>query len=366
LSISGIAADPRLERQQAVRSALEAERVDALLVSHVPNIRYLTGFSGSAGLAIVNRAETVLLVDFRYEAQAADEASACARVVVEQRNLWDRLWTLLSEGDISAVGFESHVVTVRDAERFGEGGKRWPWRPTWSVVERFRVQKTPDEVAAVRRAAALAGEAFEEILAGVSPGLTEHDVAGRLEAALRTRGSEGHPFPTIVASGPRAALPHAGTSGRAIERGDFVLLDFGAQVDGYCADLTRTVVLGQADARQRAVYEAVEAAQREALERVRVGMTGQEADALARDEIERRGFGPAFGHSLGHGLGLEVHEAPRLARGVTEALVADAVVTIEPGIYVRGWGGVRLEDDIHLAAEGPVLLSDGQTGLREL
>jgi len=366
LSICSIAADARLERQQALRAALEAERLDALLVSHLPNIRYLTGFSGSAGLALLTREGTTLLVDFRYEAQAGDEASGYAHVVVEPRSLWDRLWGVLTDRDVRSVGFEAHVVTVRDAERFGEGGRRWQWTPTRDLVERLRVRKTSDEVVAIGRAAALACEALEETLAGLAPGLAEHEVAGRLEAALRRRGSEGHPFPTIVASGPRSALPHAGTSSREVERGDFVLLDFGAQVEGYCADVTRTVVLGTANARQRAVYESVQTAQRMARERVRAGMTGEEADAVARQEIERRGFGPAFGHSLGHGLGLEVHEAPRLARGVSEPLPTGAVVTIEPGIYVPGWGGVRLEDDVHLAATGPVLLSDGETALRQL
>lgn len=366
MSISAIAADPRLERQQALRAALEAERLDALLVSHLPNIRYLTGFSGSAGLAVITRDGIKLLVDFRYEAQAGDEASRHAQVVVEPRSLWDRLWGVLADCDVRSVGFEAHVVTVRDAERFGDGGRRWQWTATRDLVERLRVRKSADEVVAIGRAAALAGEALEEALASLAPGMAEHEIAGRLEAALRRRGSEGHPFPTIVASGPRSALPHAGTSGRVVERGDFVLLDFGAQVDGYCADVTRTVVLGTADARQRAVYESVQTAQRMARERVRAGMTGEEADALARHDIERRGFGPAFGHSLGHGLGLEVHEAPRLARGVSEPLPVGAVITIEPGIYLPGWGGVRLEDDVHLAVTGAVLLTNGETELREL
>ena len=163
-----------------------------------------------------------------------------------------------------------------------------------------------------------------------------------LEAELRRRGSEWHPFPTIVASGPRAALPHAATSGREIRRGEFLLLDFGAQVDGYCADVTRTVVVGaKADERQRTVYEIVRGAQAGARENVRAGMTGKEADALARSEIEARGFGDAFGHSLGHGLGLEVHEEPRLSATNDKALPDGAVVTIEPGIYLPGWGGVR-------------------------
>jgi Xaa-Pro aminopeptidase len=200
----------------------------------------------------------------------------------------------------------------------------------------------------------------------VRVGERELDVAARLEEALRRRGSEWHPFQTIVASGPRSALPHARTSQRRIAAGEWLLLDFGAQVDGYCADLTRTVAIGRADERQREIYELVRTAQERACLQVRAGMSGREADALARDLLTARGYGDAFGHSLGHGLGLEVHEGPRLAPTVDTPLPAGAVVTVEPGIYLPGWGGVRLEDDVYLGADGPELLSDGRTGLIEL
>jgi Xaa-Pro aminopeptidase len=227
--------------------------------------------------------------------------------------------------------------------------------------------KDPGEVAAIRQAAQLAEEALAEVLPTVRAGERELDVGARLEHALRVRGSEWHPFPTIVASGPRAALPHARTSERVIDPGEWLLLDFGAQVDGYCADLTRTVIVGgRADERQRQVYETVRLAQKRALEHLRAGMTGREGDLLAREVIAQRGFGEAFGHSLGHGLGLEVHEAPRLAPSAEAVLPAGAVVTVEPGIYLPGWGGVRLEDDVHLAPEGPELLSGNQVALLEL
>jgi len=213
----------------------------------------------------------------------------------------------------------------------------------------------------------LAGEALAGTLRHVRPGLTELEIAGLLEGALRRLGSEGHPFPTIVASGPRTALPHARSSRRTVAAGDWLLLDFGAQVDGYCADITRTVVVGaRATERQRSLYALVEEAQRRARAGVRAGMAGREADALARDLIAARGFGDAFGHSLGHGIGLEVHEAPRLAKTNADLLPVGAVVTIEPGVYLAGQGGVRIEDDVHLAAAGPELLSDGRSELVEL
>jgi Xaa-Pro aminopeptidase len=239
--------------------------------------------------------------------------------------------------------------------------------PVAELVERLRAVKSPEEVDAVRAAAALAQAALAEVLPGVRVGQTEIEVGAALEAALRRRGSEWHPFPTIVASGPRSALPHARTSPRPIGPGEWLLLDFGAQVDGYCADLTRTIVVGaRADERQRTIYELVQTAQRRALQHLRAGMPGREGDALAREVIAARGFGEAFGHSLGHGLGLEVHEAPRLAPTADAPLPLHAVVTVEPGIYLQGWGGVRLEDDVYLGPDGAVLLSDGRTELLEL
>jgi len=200
--------------------------------------------------------------------------------------------------------------------------------------------------------------ALKKTLKEVRPGMTELNVAGILEKALRDEGSEDFPFATIVASGPRAALPHARASSRVIQRGDLLLLDFGAQYCGYCSDITRTVVLGPATSEQREIYDIVKHANSVASKSVRAGMKGQDADGLARRYIEDRGYGDAFGHSLGHGLGLEVHEAPRLAKTVETLLGEGAVVTIEPGIYRPGWGGVRIEDDVHLAPSGPEILTD--------
>ena len=361
--------DRRCERHEALVRALEAEELDGLLVTSRSNIRYLTGFSGSAALVVVTPSDLLLVTDFRYDEQARAEVGAVAQVAVESASVWDRLFKEL-EGVCpppASVGYEAHTLTVKEGERFEQAGRAWRWKGTCELVERLRVQKDPGEVAAIQRAAALAGEALRVTLAAVRVGLTELEIAGILEGALRRLGSEEHPFPTIVASGPRTALPHAGTTGRVVAAGDWLLLDFGAQVDGYCADLTRTVVVGaRATEPQRVLYELVQEAQRRAREGVRAGMSGRDADALAREVIEARGFGEAFGHSLGHGLGLEVHEAPRLAKTNPDPLPVDAVVTIEPGVYLAGQGGVRIEDDVHLSARGPVVLSDGETDLVEL
>lgn len=345
---------------------LADEGLDGLLVTHLPNIRYLTGFTGSAALLLVREDVTVLISDFRYAAQATIEVGSAAAVEIDQRSVWDRLGRVLASNSLASLGIESQSLRVRDAERLS-GLTRGQVVSTSDLVERLRAVKSPEEVAAIRAAAELAQDALAEVLPGIRVGQTETEVGASLEASLRRRGSEWHPFPTIVASGPRSALPHARTSQRAIGRGELLLIDFGAQVEGYCADLTRTVVVGaRADDRQRTIHELVQGAQRRAIEHLRPGMPAREGDALAREMIATRGFGEAFGHSLGHGLGLEVHEAPRLAPTSDTPLPLHAVVTVEPGVYFPGWGGIRLEDDVHLAPEGAECLSDGRTELLEL
>jgi Xaa-Pro aminopeptidase len=263
------------------------------------------------------------------------------------------------------LGFERERVTVHGAERLSSIDSV-RLMPVGGVVEALRITKDPSEVASIRAAAALALDAFESVIPSLRAGESELAVASRLEAALRVRGSEWHPFQTIVASGPNSALPHARAGARTVQPGELLLLDFGAQLDGYCADLTRTVVIGQADGRQREVYDAVRTAQRAAMTGMRAGMPGREADALARRSLEERGLAAEFRHSLGHGLGLEVHEDPRVSPMVEAPLPAGAVVTVEPGVYFEGWGGVRLEDDVLLTSEGPEWLSPGAPELLEV
>ena len=360
-------ADRREARQTALRERVAGLGLDGLLVQSLPNVRYLTGFTGSSALLLLRPEDAVLVTDFRYAAQAPLEVGPSARVAIDQVNVWTRLGRVLGEQPGAVIGFEAHIATVRERERLDGLNGACRFEPTSDLVEALRAVKDPDEVAAIRAAAHLAGEALSETLPGVRAGESELEVAARLEAALRRRHSEWHPFQTIVASGPRSALPHARTTERTIERGDWLLLDFGAQVDGYCADLTRTVVVGaRANERQRMVYDVVRQAQRRALDQLHAGLTGREGDALAREVITRHGYGEAFGHSLGHGLGLEVHEAPRLATTAEAVLPEGAVVTVEPGIYLPAWGGVRLEDDVLLGPAGATLLSDNRVELMEL
>ncbi len=359
--------DYRPARIAALRDELAVEDLDALLVNHLPNVRWLTGFSGTSALVIVTALDVVLLTDFRYATQIEEEVGGAARTIIVEESLWTGLWELLATLPAAKrVGFDSAHLVHRDFQRLMEQGNRWQWRPTADIVERLRERKDESEVAAIRRAIGMAESALSMTLESLAPGLTETQLAGLLEKALRDAGSEEYPFPSIVASGERSALPHARAGDRRLAAGDFVLIDFGAVADGYCSDITRTVVLGKATAEQREVYDIVREANARAAGSVRAGMKGMDADAVAREYIHARGFGEAFGHSLGHGIGLEVHEAPRLAKTADALLPVGAVVTIEPGIYRPGWGGIRIEDDVLLTEQGSIILTGFRRDLLEI
>ena len=356
----------RARRIAALADGLNAAHLDGLLLTGLANIRYLTGFSGSSALLVVTPRDVVLITDFRYQTQVQEEVGDLARVCIEAASLWTGLWQQLAAMPVKVLGFEASHVQHRDFQRLVEAGARYQWRPTVDLVETLRERKDADEIGRIERAAGVATQALTRTLPELHPGMSELSVAGVLEKALRDEGSEGFPFPSIVASGPRSALPHARSSTRVLERGDFLLLDFGAEVEGYCSDVTRTVVMGRATDEQREVYEVVRGANERAASGVHAGMTGRDADAIARQYIDRAGFGELFGHSLGHGIGLEVHESPRLARTADGVLPAEAVVTIEPGIYRPGWGGVRIEDDLILETQGARILTQFPRELIEL
>jgi len=353
-------ADRRPERLEALRRKLREAQLDAFVVASPANLRYLTGFSGSSGMALITEGSVTFLSDFRYRTQAADEIGDLARVLIEGGGLWERLSRQLTDQRaVRAVGYEAHLITAHEAQRLADPARPWTFQGVSDLVEGLRAVKSPEEVEAIRAAGTAATGALAETIRQVRAGQTEYEVAGLLEGALRRHGSEWYAFPTIVASGPRSALPHARTSERVVAPGDYLLLDFGAVVQGYCSDVTRTFVVGAAPtARQGEIHALVLAAHQAAIKGLRAGLTGRQGDALAREVIEAGGHGEAFGHSLGHGVGLEVHEAPRLARTTEERLGEAAVVTVEPGIYLEGWGGVRIEDDVVLRATGAELLTE--------
>lgn len=357
-SVGGALPDMRPTRLAALRDTLARADVDAMLVTSLPNVRYLTGFSGSNALVVVTPRECLLLTDFRYATQVETEVAAAVTIRIEPQSLWTGLWQWLGGVvGVERIGFESAHLLHRDFQRLLEQGARWQWRPLVDAIEQLRERKDAGEVAHIVTAVGIAERALGRTLEQVRPGLSETGLAGILEQSLRLEGSEAYPFATIVASGPRAALPHARAGDRVIGAGDIVLMDFGAVHQGYCSDITRTVFVGRADERLREVYDVVLQANLKSSGAVRAGMRGSDADAIAREYIDARGHGEAFGHSLGHGIGLEIHEAPRLARTADAPLPADAVVTIEPGVYLAGLGGVRIEDDVLLTSTGATVLT---------
>ncbi|HVT40405.1 MAG TPA: Xaa-Pro peptidase family protein [Gemmatimonadaceae bacterium] len=367
---AAVSGDARERRVAALRASLAVAQLDALLITSLSNVRYCTDFSGSAAILVVTSTELVLLTDFRYSVQAASEVGEFARVIIEPTSLWSRLWTVLPQlGPLDQIGFESAHLAHGDFQRLVDSQRdvvRWQWRPTANVVEMLRSAKDECEVLAIREAVGIAERALERTVAAVRAGMTEFEICGLLERELRAAGSEAHPFETIVASGERSALPHARCSGRCAAKGEWLLLDFGAVHKGYCSDITRTFVVGRASDEQRSLHAVVRESNMTASGGVRAGMRGKDADALARGYIERHGWGQEFGHSLGHGIGLEVHEAPRLSKANDAPLPERAVVTIEPGIYRPGWGGVRIEDDVFLTGDGPQVLTTFPRELLEI
>lgn len=344
-------------RRERVRALLGATGADALLVTALPNIRYLTGFSGSSGaLLLLAAPPDELLTDFRYALQVETEVDPTVDVWIRPEPLLAVARDRLAIRGAARVAFERAHLTVAAWEGWSAAGGP-PLVGVDGWVESLRAVKGPDELAAMRRAAAMADAAFDEILGFVRAGVSERGLAGQLVLCLAAQGAERQAFEPIVAFGENGALPHARPSARELARGDTILLDFGAVTDGYCSDLSRTVAFGAPPAPVRDAYGLVLAAQQAAIAGLRAGLTGREGDALARDVIEAAGSGDRFGHSLGHGLGLEVHEAPRLSRLSEETLLPDMVVTVEPGVYIDTLGGVRIEDDVVVGPDGVEVLT---------
>jgi Xaa-Pro aminopeptidase len=351
-------------RFDAVLAAAKERELDVLLVTNVVNVRWLTGFSGSNAAALVGTNQRRFITDFRYLTQAAEQLD----------ELWEReiatdLLKRAAEGLPGdrplRVGFDDAHLSVaqhaRLAELVPEGVELVA---AGAIVERLRAIKDAAELDAIRAAAHLADDALEEVLVGGLVGRTELEVALDLELAMRRRGAQGVSFPPIVAAGEQGALPHAEPRDVAIPANTLVVVDWGAMLDGYASDCTRTFATGELDPRDRAVYDLVLVAQEAALEAVRPGPTGKEVDAVARDIIEAAGHGEHFGHGLGHGVGLEVHEGPRLSKQGKDTLEAGMVVTVEPGVYVPGAVGVRIEDLVAVTEDGNEVLSGMPKALR--
>ncbi len=350
-----------MSRIARLRALLTQHHLDALLIQKTENRTYLTGFTGSAGVAVVTEREALLLVDFRYVEQASAEAPGW-EVVQVPRQMVEALVDLIRARELRRIGFENDGLTYKQYEETAKG-----LQPADLVavdgVDRLRWVKEPDELARIRRAVAIADAGYAHIQGFLRPGVRERDVAIELEFFMRRDGADKEAFETIVASGVRSSLPHGRASSKGLQAGDFVTVDFGAVAGGYHSDCTRTVVLGDPSDRQREIYNLVRTAQEAALHGIRPGLSGKDADALARKVIAEAGHGDHFGHGLGHGVGLAIHEGPTLSPREDATLEAGMVVTVEPGVYLPGWGGVRIEDLVVLTPGGCEILTAAPKGL---
>jgi Xaa-Pro aminopeptidase len=345
---------PRIKsRIEKLRAGLGGKELDGILISQPENRRYLSGFDGSAGFLIITRNRSILATDSRYTIQASSQAPGY-EILTTSSDIGGWLPKMVTELNIKRLGFEGEWLTFSLYRRLydilGKGKTVLKLTPVENMVEPLRVVKEPEEIELIARAAEIADAAMDYVREELHPGMTEREAAWEIEKFMREKGSQPLPFDIIVASGPNSALPHAQPSARAIREGEPIVIDIGARVGGYASDLSRTLCLGAPDSTYKKVYDTVLGAQAGAMAMIKPGMTGGEADRLARIIIEEGGYGEAFGHGLGHGVGLNVHEAPRLGPGSAEELADGMVFTIEPGIYIEGWGGVRIEDLVVMEA----------------
>jgi Xaa-Pro aminopeptidase len=334
-----------------LRAVMRDNDLSAMFITSDVNRFYMTGFTGSAGYVLITQSHAYLLTDFRYATQAPQQA-VHYEVIEHQPSYTDTVKELLAQNGIDKLGFEQLTVTYGDYLGYKERLAGIELVPTNGVIEKLRMVKDENELEVMKAACELADRTFTHVLSYIRPGVSERDIAVELEMFMRRGGAASTSFETIVASGERSALPHGKASDRIVGTNEFVKLDYGALYRNYCSDITRTVVVGKASDKHKEIYSIVLEAQMYALEHIKPGMTGREADALARGIIEKYGYGDKFGHGLGHGLGIEIHEAPRLSKLGDMILEPGMTVTVEPGIYLPEFGGVRIEDDVVVTPTG--------------
>lgn len=351
-------------RADRLRGRLDGAGCDALLVTHLTNVRYLTGFTGSAGLLLVTPDDLLFVTDGRYAEQAPDQLAAAGVVArVEISSDGQRGIVAAATAQLARIGLEADHVSWSAADRyrdqwFGDAGiEGREVVATTGLVEGLRLVKDEGEVARIRRASAIADAALAEVRPRLEAGLTEREFGFELDLLIRRLGAEGNSFETIVASGPNGSRPHHRPSDRHIAPGDLVVLDFGAKVDGYCSDMTRTIMVGGASPTQDRMLEVVLESQAAGVAAVRAGVPAKDVDTACREVIAAAGWADAFSHGTGHGVGLDIHESPRVAATSGDTLAAGHIVTVEPGVYLPGHGGVRIEDTVVVTDSGCVPLT---------
>ncbi|OZB98913.1 Xaa-Pro peptidase family protein [Paenibacillus sp. XY044] len=344
------------QRLNKVREEFDRQGIDGLLISSPYNRRYVTGFTGTAGFVAITKEQAWLVTDFRYTRQATEQAKEY-QVQQHTGQPLEMIREKLSAAGVRKLGFEQNHLTHASFQTYVEAFRDFELIPTQNIVEKLRGIKDEREQEHIRKAIEITDMAFEHILGFMKPGVSERDVATELEYFMRKNGAVSSAYPTIVASGVRSALPHGLASPKLLGRDEFVTLDFGANYEGYCSDLTRTVFIGEPTKRHQEIYRIVLEANRTTLEGLKPGITGKEGDSLARDCIAGYGYGEYFGHGLGHAFGLEIHELMNFSQKTEERLEPGMILTVEPGIYLPDFGGVRIEDDILVTDTGIEVLT---------
>lgn len=351
------------ERLKSLREYLIENKIDACIIYKPQNRRYLSGFTGSAGYVVITKEKNLFITDFRYVEQASAQ---CIDFEIVKHTDDRTVYDILNALEIKSLGFEEEYVTYSQHKDFSDKLDNINLIPLKGLINKLRMIKSQEEIENIKRAAQIADKTFEHICTILKPGISEREVALEIEFFMKKNGASGTSFESIVASGKRSSLPHGIASEKTIEDGDFVTLDFGCIYNGYCSDMTRTVVIGKASAKQKEIYNTVLNAQEEALKYIKPGVKGFEVDKIARDIIKDSGYGDYFGHGLGHAVGMEIHEAPRLSPAGKDELKVNMVVTDEPGIYVPDFGGVRIEDLVVVTENGCEILSKSPKKLLEL
>ncbi len=343
-------------RRDRVTASLAPKKLDALIISAAPNVRYLSGFTGSNGMLLVWPGGAILFTDPRYEIQAAQETDC--RVKVARGPLYAALMKAANSKKLRSLGFEAGRITYDAYEQLRIGlGLNGTLAPVAGVVETVRMVKSEAEIALIERSVLTNSAAYEKAMRRVKPGVTEADLATEIEYQMRRLGAQKPAFDTLVAAGPRSALPHAQPTANRLENNQLLLVDVGASQDGYASDMTRMAFLGRPGAKVKRLYQAVLEAQLAALDAVRPGVRAEQVDRAARRVLRAAGLDKAFVHSTGHGVGLEIHEPPRIGRRDRTVLAAGMVITVEPGAYLEGFGGVRIEDTVVVTASGCRILT---------
>lgn len=340
-----------------LREKMKTLDLDGFLVTSKENRQYLTGFTGTFGWVLVTHRDVYLMTDFRYVEQAQKQAHGCKIVRFQHYEPVITLRMVMEELDVVTLGIESDRMTYDEFELLANHVRRKAITPLKGFVEEIRRIKSEDEIALLAKAEAISDEAFAHVIKLIKPGMTELEIAMELEFQMRRAGAEGVSFDTIVASGKRSSMPHGIATDKKVENGDFITMDYGCIYQGYCSDITRTIALGQVDEKQETVYNLVRKAQEDALAVIKAGVTGKEVHMVAQNVFEDAGYGPFFGHGLGHSVGLEIHEEPRFSPKAEEEMQENMVITVEPGLYLPNWGGVRIEDLVVIKKDGCINLT---------